>query len=164
MGYSALTGLCSEIWKMIQSEPEYAGKTTMFILPDFGRDSDSEAGRQWFSASPNGRCALAHHLVDGAGSGNSGQRHGRSPGGVDRSGSDFGFAAGALASIVQRQASHRDSGGVADEWVTQLLRQGDAKVFKKYSQMKLQMKREALKKLNRKRARTGRVFDTEKVN
>jgi hypothetical protein len=31
--------------------------------------------------------------------------------------------------------------GVADEWVTQLLRQGDAKVFKKYSQTKLQMKR-----------------------
>jgi integrase len=41
------------------------------------------------------------------------------------------------------------AGGVADEWVTQLLRQGDAKVFKKYSQMKLQMKREALQKLNR---------------
>ena len=35
------------------------------------------------------------------------------------------------------------AGGVAEEWVTQLLRQGDAKVFKKYSQMKLQMKREA---------------------
>jgi hypothetical protein len=33
---------------------------------------------------------------------------------------------------------------VADEWVTQMLRQGDAKVFKKYSQMKLQMRREAL--------------------
>jgi hypothetical protein len=31
----------------------------------------------------------------------------------------------------------------------QLLRQGDAKVFKKYSQMKLQMKREALEKMNR---------------
>ena len=30
-----------------------------------------------------------------------------------------------------------------------MLRQGDAKVFKKYSQMKLQMKREALLKLNR---------------
>jgi len=40
--------LCSEIWKMIQSEPEYAGKTTMFILPDFGRDSDSEAGGNGF--------------------------------------------------------------------------------------------------------------------
>jgi hypothetical protein len=32
---------------------------------------------------------------------------------------------------------------------TQLGRQGDAKVFKKYSRMKLQMKREALVKLNR---------------
>jgi hypothetical protein len=40
--------LCSEIWKMIQAEPEYAGKTTMFILPDFGRDSDSEAGGNGF--------------------------------------------------------------------------------------------------------------------
>jgi hypothetical protein len=30
-----------------------------------------------------------------------------------------------------------------------MLRQGDAQVFKKYSQMKLQMKREALIKLNR---------------
>jgi hypothetical protein len=33
--------------------------------------------------------------------------------------------------------------------VTQLLRQSDAQVFKKYSQMKLQMKREALEKLKR---------------
>ena len=39
-------------------------------------------------------------------------------------------------------ATRLSAGGVADEWVTQLLRQGDAKVFKKYSQMKLQMKRE----------------------
>jgi len=47
-------------------------------------------------------------------------------------------------------ATRLSAGGVADEWVTQLLRQGDAKVFKKYSQIKLQMKREALAKLNRK--------------
>jgi hypothetical protein len=38
--------------------------------------------------------------------------------------------------------------GVAHEWVTQLLGQGDAKVFKKYSQMKLRMKREALEKMD----------------
>jgi len=31
----------------------------------------------------------------------------------------------------------------------QMLRQGDAQVMKKYSQMKLQMKRDALEKLNR---------------
>ena len=46
-------------------------------------------------------------------------------------------------------ATRLSAGGVAYEWVTQLLRQGDAKVFKKYSQMKLQMKREALEKMNR---------------
>ena len=52
------------------------------------------------------------------------------------------------------------AGGVADEFVTQLLRQGDAKVFKKYSQMKLQMKREALSKLNRNANEGGKGFDT----
>ena len=45
-------------------------------------------------------------------------------------------------------ATRLSAGGVADEWVTLLLRQGDAKVFRKYSQMKLQMKREALEKMN----------------
>jgi len=46
-------------------------------------------------------------------------------------------------------ATRLSAGGVVDEWVTQMLRQTDARVFKKYSQMKLQMKREALAKLNR---------------
>ena len=52
-------------------------------------------------------------------------------------------------------ATRLSAGGVADEWVTQLLRQGDAKVFKKYSQMKLHMKREALAKLNRQANESG---------
>jgi integrase len=46
-------------------------------------------------------------------------------------------------------ATRLSAGGVADEWVTQLLRQGNSHVFKRYSQMKLQMKREALEKINR---------------
>lgn len=46
-------------------------------------------------------------------------------------------------------ATRLSAGGVADEWVIQMLRQGDSQVFKKYSQMKLQMKREALAKINR---------------
>jgi hypothetical protein len=40
--------LCGEIWREIQSQPEYSGKTTMFILPDFGRDSDLDAGGNGF--------------------------------------------------------------------------------------------------------------------
>ncbi|MGB2628089.1 MAG: hypothetical protein WAK20_14985 [Candidatus Acidiferrum sp.] len=46
-------------------------------------------------------------------------------------------------------ATRLSAGGVADEWVTQLLRQGDSQAFKRYSQTKLQMKREALDKINR---------------
>jgi integrase len=46
-------------------------------------------------------------------------------------------------------ATRLSAGGVADEWVTQLLRQSDSKVFKKYSQLKLRMQREALEKMNR---------------
>ena len=40
--------LCGELWGMIQSEPEYAGKTTLIVLPDFGRDSDEDAGGNGF--------------------------------------------------------------------------------------------------------------------
>jgi hypothetical protein len=40
--------LCAEIWKTIQTEPEYAGNTTVFILPDFGRDSDDDSGGNGF--------------------------------------------------------------------------------------------------------------------
>jgi len=28
--------LCAEIWQMIENDPEYKGRTTMLILPDFG--------------------------------------------------------------------------------------------------------------------------------
>ena len=40
--------LCAELWRAIQNDPEYAGQTTMFILPDFGRDSDIDSGGNGF--------------------------------------------------------------------------------------------------------------------
>lgn len=40
--------LCAEIWKAVESNPEYAGKTTMFVLPDFGRDSDLDSAGNGF--------------------------------------------------------------------------------------------------------------------
>jgi hypothetical protein len=47
-------------------------------------------------------------------------------------------------------ATRLSAGEVADERVTQLLRQGDSQVFKKkYSRVKLQTQREALSELNR---------------
>ena len=47
--------------------------------------------------------------------------------------------------MTSTYATRLSAGGVADEWATQMLRQGDAQVFKKHSQMK----REALEKMNR---------------
>lgn len=68
-----------------------------------------------------------------------------------------------LYDLRSTYATRLSAGGVADEWVTQMLRQTDAKVFKKYSQMKLQMKREALARLNRQAgdALKSKSFDTE---
>jgi hypothetical protein len=40
--------LCAEMWKIIESEPEYKGKTTLLILPDFGRDADDDPGGNGF--------------------------------------------------------------------------------------------------------------------
>ena len=65
-----------------------------------------------------------------------------------------------LYDLRSTYATRLSAGGVADEWVTQLLRQGDSMVFKKYSQMKLQMKREALQKLNRQANEQWKSFDT----
>jgi hypothetical protein len=59
------------------------------------------------------------------------------------------FPTSGSTTFVPPYATRLSAGGVADEGVTQMLRQGDAQVFKKYSQMKLQMKREALEKINR---------------
>lgn len=68
-----------------------------------------------------------------------------------------------LYDLRSTYATRLSAGGVADEWVTQLLRQGDSAVFKKYSQMKLQMKREALVKLNRRANELEVVFDTAEM-
>jgi hypothetical protein len=49
--------LCAELWKTVQSEPEYAGNTTMFILPDFGRDGDQDTGGNGFQHHRTGDVA-----------------------------------------------------------------------------------------------------------
>ena len=49
--------LCAELWKTVQSEPEYAGNTTLFILPDFGRDADEDPGGNGFQHHRTGDAA-----------------------------------------------------------------------------------------------------------
>ena len=56
------------------------------------------------------------------------------------------------------------AGGVADHFVTQMLRQGDSAVFKRYSQAKLNMMREALHRLDRQANEHTNVLGTVKPN
>ena len=71
-----------------------------------------------------------------------------------------GRSARAAGRTAVRARPTQAAGHLADGWVTQLLRQGDAKVFKKYPQMK----REALQKLNRVANESQADFDTERPN
>ena len=61
-------------------------------------------------------------------------------------------------------ATRLSAGGVADHFVTQMLRQGDAQVFKRYSQAKLNMMREALSKLDRQANEHGATSLTVPAN
>ena len=49
--------LCAELWRAVQRDPEYAGNTTMIVLPDFGRDADFEAGGNGFQHHRTGDIA-----------------------------------------------------------------------------------------------------------
>ena len=49
--------LCAEFWKVVQADPEYANNTTMFILPDFGRDADEDSGGNGFQHHRTGDAA-----------------------------------------------------------------------------------------------------------
>ena len=60
-------------------------------------------------------------------------------------------------------ATRLSAGGVADHMVTQMLRQGDAEVFKLYSQAKLGMMREALAKMDRQANERG-ILSTQRPN
>jgi hypothetical protein len=48
--------LCAQLWAMIQSDPEYKDRTTLYIMPDFGRDADDD---------PSGN-GFQHHRTGGA--------------------------------------------------------------------------------------------------
>ena len=61
-------------------------------------------------------------------------------------------------------ATRLSAGGVADHFVTQMLRQGDSQVFKRYSQAKLGMMREALDRLDRSANEHGKTFGTARSN
>lgn len=45
--------LSYQLWREVQSNPEYSGKTTMIILPEFGRDPDGSSTNGFFNHRAN---------------------------------------------------------------------------------------------------------------
>jgi integrase len=101
--------------------------------------ADSKRGERHWRYAVDSRRACGFQAPDG---GNGGKR-------VSVPQPKSGVPYFALYELRHTFATRLSAGGVADHMVTQMLRQGDADVFKLYSQAKLGMMREALAKLDR---------------
>lgn len=52
-GIATMDRLVYELWSLLQSMPAYRGKTTLFILPEFGRDLDGASTNGFFNHRQN---------------------------------------------------------------------------------------------------------------
>jgi hypothetical protein len=52
-GIRSVDRLVSELWTLVESLPEYRGKTTLFVLPEFGRDMDGSTTNGFFNHRQN---------------------------------------------------------------------------------------------------------------
>ena len=58
--------LCARLWKFLQTDPEYAGRTTFVIVPEFGRDPDGSSTNGFFNHRTNTEsCRLTWMMVLG---------------------------------------------------------------------------------------------------
>ncbi len=55
--------LAHQLWQEIESNPEYKGKTTMAILPEFGRDPDGSATNGFFNHRGDTDCTRSTWLM-----------------------------------------------------------------------------------------------------
>ena len=86
--------LCSELWKAIQEEPEYAGQTDLIYIAGFWPRFRRGCGRERVPASSYWRRPLAHHVDAGKRSRYSGERGVRPRGGFQGPGADAGSNSG----------------------------------------------------------------------
>jgi hypothetical protein len=48
-GIRTMDRLVYELWNLVQSHPSYSGRTTLFVLPEFGRDFDGSSTNGFFN-------------------------------------------------------------------------------------------------------------------
>ncbi len=52
-GIRRVDGLCHRLWQLLQSHPEYRGRTTFVVMPEFGRDPDGSTTNGFFNHRSN---------------------------------------------------------------------------------------------------------------
>lgn len=68
-GIRRTDSLCAELWSEVQQNPEYKDKTTLLILPDFGRDGDNDSGGNGFQHHRTGSASARTTWMMALGSG-----------------------------------------------------------------------------------------------
>jgi hypothetical protein len=59
--------ICSELWQEVKTNPEYAGRTTLIILPEFDRDPDGSSTNGFFNhRAYNASCRSTWMMIPGA--------------------------------------------------------------------------------------------------
>jgi hypothetical protein len=48
-GIRTMDRLVYELWNVVQAHPSYSGRTTLFVLPEFGRDFDGSNSNGFFN-------------------------------------------------------------------------------------------------------------------
>lgn len=61
--------LCAELWNEVQQNQEYKDRTTLLILPDFGRDGDDDSGGNGFQHHRTGSASARTTWMMALGSG-----------------------------------------------------------------------------------------------
>ncbi len=62
--------LCYRLWRFLQSDPRFQGRTTMIVMPEFGRDPDGSTTNGFFNHRSNtNTCRLSWMMVLGEAAG-----------------------------------------------------------------------------------------------
>ena len=55
-GVRNVDSLCYRLWRFLQSDEEYSGRTTLVVMPEFGRDPDGSTTNGFFNHRTDTNC------------------------------------------------------------------------------------------------------------
>jgi hypothetical protein len=66
-GIRRIDGLCWRLWQFLDSDPDYRGRTTLVVMPEFGRDPDGSSTNGFFNhRTDTNSCRMGWMMAVGA--------------------------------------------------------------------------------------------------